>query len=112
MTEEETPMGEMQYFIEIIQPCRPTFPADGSEAEFNRVGEHFAYLQGLMAQGKLIMAGRREDAGFGMVILRAGSQEEAEALAAADPAIQAGLFLLREVKPFQVALWSAENVAG
>lgn len=105
-------MGEPQYFIEIIQPCRVTFPADGTEAEFARVNEHFAYLQGLMAQGKLVMAGRREDAAFGMIVLRAAGQEEAEALAAADPAIQAGVFLLREVKPFRVALWSTEQIAG
>lgn len=105
-------MGEQQYFIEIIQPSRPTFPADGTEAEFARANEHFAYLQGLMAAGKVVMAGRREDAAFGMIILRAAGLEEAEALAAADPAIQAGVFLLREVKPFRVALWSAETIVG
>jgi uncharacterized protein YciI len=105
-------VGEPQYYIEIIQPCRPTLPTDGTEAEFARVNEHFAYLQGLLAQGKLVMAGRREDAAFGMIILRVSDQAEAEALATADPAIQAGVFLLREVKPFRVALWSPEQIAG
>ncbi|MEW6051945.1 MAG: YciI family protein [Candidatus Zixiibacteriota bacterium] len=53
------------------------------------------------------MAGRTDDAEFGMVILRATSLEEARAMASADPAVRAGVFLLKEVKFFRVALWNA-----
>lgn len=53
--------------------------------------DHLAYIQGLEVSGQLMMAGPLSDEtgekmqGAGMLVLRAGSMEEAHGLAANDP---------------------------
>jgi len=54
------------------------------------VREHVAYLKLLAARGQLELAGPFEDQGGGLLLLKAGSQEEAEALVAQDPFVLAG----------------------
>jgi len=46
---------------------------------------HMSYMASLKKEGKLVIAGRFADGGGGGYILRAGSAEEAKALADADP---------------------------
>ena len=53
---------------------------------------HLEYMNGLNAQGKLVMAGPLVDAGArrGVVVYRVKDIDEAKALAAGDPAVKAG----------------------
>ncbi len=65
---------------------------------------HVEWLNGLNAAGTLKMAGPFLDPEGkpcgSLVVIKAESQAEAEALAAADPYAKAGLFEKVEIKPF------------
>jgi uncharacterized protein YciI len=79
---------------------------EATELEKLKITQHFEYLKGLLAQGKLILAGLATDDYAGIVILRARDRLEAEKIMAADPAIGANVFL-GELHPFRVALLAA-----
>ena len=69
--------------------------------EQDGVGEHVQHYLKLHEQGKLELGGPflLQDAGGMMVATKDVSQEELDAFAAADPAVQAGL-LLYEIRPW------------
>lgn len=94
------PAGEYLCFLR----ARPTFLEDRTPAEAAVIGQHFEYLKGLHGQGRAILFGRCLDAPpLGLVILMADSQEAAEAMMRADPAVVAGIFTA-EVRAYKVAL--------
>ena len=69
---------------------------DGARPVIEVRPEHFAYLSDLEARGILLAAGPFMDAdgsrhGAGMMILRAGSMEEADTIAAEEPYRKNGL---------------------
>jgi len=55
------------------------------------------------AEGRLILAGRTEDARFGIAVIEAGSEDEAGDIMSNDPAVKEGVFS-GELLPFQLAL--------
>ena len=73
------------FWMNIVEPApQPPKPIDEIRQE------HFAYLSDLESRGVLLAAGPFMDAdgsrhGAGMMILRAGSKEEADAIAAEEP---------------------------
>ncbi len=73
-----------------------TTPNDGMEPIQDNIKEHLAYQRMLEDTGVMFAAGPMADdggenwAGAGMVVVRAESLEEAEAIAAADPMHAAG----------------------
>ena len=73
--------------------------------EQDGVGEHIQHYLKLHEQGKLELGGPflLADAGGMMVATRDVPQEELEAFAAADPAVQSGL-LVYEVRPWLTAM--------
>ncbi len=96
----ETP-AEFIYFIE---PVRATFNEDYTEDEAKIVAQHFAYLQALLAGGRLILAGRTtEERPTGIVVFEAADLAAAREVYENDPAVKAGLFKGR-VAPYRVAL--------
>ena len=56
-----------------------------------RLPAHLQYLQELDAAGTLILSGPFGDRTGGMVVVRAGSLEEARAIAEADPLVASGV---------------------
>ena len=86
-----------------------------TEREVAIVGEHFEYLQKLVAEGVVFMAGRTENIGartFGLVIFEAATESAAIALMQNDPAVKLGV-MKAEVFPYRVALWSNKSpIAG
>lgn len=75
-----------------------------TEADNKAVSGHFAKLQQLQKDGKLILAGRtliKES--MGVVILKVESEAEAKQVMEADDAVKAGI-MSAEVQPFQTAL--------
>lgn len=94
------PLREFAY---LLKPCRPTLPLDKTPAEEKILAEHFAYLQKLLEDGRLVLAGRCEDATFGIAVFRAEDQTAAAAAMHADPAVRAGL-MTATLHPFRVAL--------
>lgn len=63
--------------------------------------EHLAALRDLLDAGKLVLAGPFTDKSGSLVIVEVGSEEEANAIAAADPYVRKGIFASWEVKPFK-----------
>lgn len=100
----EAPMPQ---FIWRLVPARMEMVTKGPTPDEQRtVGEHFAYLQTLEAQGSLILAGRtsRDDESvFGVCIAKAPDEAAARALMEADPAVKSGV-MKAELFPFSVAL--------
>lgn len=75
-----------------------------TEADNQAVGRHFARLQKLQADGKLILAGRTTvKASMGVVIVEVETEAEARKIMEDDDAVKAGI-MSAEVLPFQTAL--------
>jgi uncharacterized protein YciI len=90
-------------FAYVIRPSRATFPSDASDDERRIVGEHFQYLKRLCDAGTVVLAGRCEDATFGIIVFTAPDDAAARALMNDDPAVRAGIFTA-ELHPFRIAL--------
>ena len=81
----------------------PNWTAEETPETERLQAAHLAYGRQLVSDGKLILNGPMLDGGDlrGLSVLRVGSLEEAQALAEADPAVQAGR-LNAEVHPWMV----------
>lgn len=105
----------MQQFLYRLHPARPRMLIEGpTEHEASIVGEHFRYLQTLVAEGIVLMAGRTLNAdasAFGIVVFVAASETEATALMQGDPAVKHAI-MKAELFPYRVALWSEKGPAG
>ena len=102
-------MADTPQFLYRIVPTRPQMLVSGpTQAESAAVGAHFAYLQELVADGVVLMAGRTVDTGvdtWGIVVFQAASAEVADAVMRADPASSRGV-MRGELFPYRVAVWS------
>jgi len=90
-------------YIYKIVPVRPSFVTDATPQEQAVMGEHFAYLKGLLREGRLLLAGRTEEATYGIVIFEADSIEAARTLMEGDPAVAEGI-MRAELNLFRLAL--------
>lgn len=102
----------MATYIYRIQPVRPAMLSDGPTAEETRVaGEHYAYLQSLLRDGVVILAGRSltsDYSAFGIAIFEARDDEHMRQITAGDPGVAQKLFRA-EWHPFRIALHAPEN---
>ncbi len=90
------------YFLKLIP--RLCDPSNWAEQDNSVVGRHFRYLEGLLSDGSLILAGRTlDDNPTGIVILEAASQEDAHHLMSLDPAVAEGI-MTAELLPYRVSL--------
>jgi uncharacterized protein YciI len=80
------------WFIRLIPP-RPTFDKDMTEAEQKLMEQHFVYWKGLFEKGVCVFGGPVLDPRgvYGVLAVRAASEEEARNLAAADPSVKGGV---------------------
>ena len=105
-------MTERLEFLYKIQPSRPKMLTEGpTSQEAERVSQHFEYLQALLSDGKLIMAGRTQNtdkSSFGVVIFRVNSELEARKIMESDPAVKHGV-MRAELFPYKVALIETRN---
>lgn len=96
----------MLQFLYRVRPARAGFYGAPTPEESRAVDLHFLYLKRATEEGTVILAGRtlnEDEAGFGIVIFAAASEQEARSFADADPAVLAGVFRM-ELFPFRVAL--------
>ncbi|MCY3977270.1 MAG: YciI family protein [Chloroflexi bacterium] len=102
----------MPTYIYRIQPVRPAMLSDGPTAQESRItGEHFEYLQQLMQEGVLILAGRSltsDYSAFGIAIFKARDDVHMREITERDPAVAQKLFRA-EWYPFRIALHAPEN---
>lgn len=92
----------MHYIIK-YQPPRPTFADDASPEESVIIEQHFEYLKKLLADEKLLLAGRTDDAHLGIAILITNDEDEARTLMENDPAVKNNIFK-GELHLFRLAL--------
>ena len=93
----------MNQYLTFLTANRATFLDDATDEENKIVGQHFDYVKDLLAQGRLILAGRCQNEPLGIVVFEAEDDEEANRLMHADPAVDAGVFDA-EVHSYHVAL--------
>ncbi len=88
-----------------LRPHRPEMPFEPTEEEDRITGEHFAYLQRLRAEGKLLLAGPSPVAGdtIGIGIFDIDDEAEVRSLVAADPAVASGI-MTAEIRPLHIAV--------
>lgn len=93
-----------QWFALLHTPG-PAVPAGESVFDQPGIAEHFAFLQRLAADGRLVAAGPLTDSdGDGLTVLRADSAERARELAEQqDGSVRAGILRVT-VRPWQVVL--------
>src|SRR5664279_4418615 len=99
----------MPQFLYRIQPARQEMLTEGpTQREAAIVNEHFEYLQKLIAEGVVFMAGRTlntDERTFGIVGFAAATESAATAVMQNDPAVNLGV-MKAELFPYRVALWS------
>jgi uncharacterized protein len=80
------------WFIHLIPP-RPTFNKDMTDAEGALMQQHFVYWKEQYAKGVLVFGGPvLEPRGvYGVIVLRAATEDEARAIASADPSVKGGV---------------------
>lgn len=94
-------MAEWIYFI---HPPRSNFAATMTDEEKAAWARHFERLQGLLADGVLVLAGPTlGEINTGVAVIEAPDEATAQRIMADDPAI-AGGFAEGELRPFQIAL--------
>jgi uncharacterized protein YciI len=90
-------------FVYLIRPTRPGFVEEVLPEENDIMMEHFGYLQGLLREGKLILAGPCLDRTLGITVFKADSEEEARSIMENDPAVIKGV-MSAELHPYRAAL--------
>lgn len=78
-------MSEFTRYVALLHPV------PGVTADTAAIRAHVAWLRSLQAAGSLELAGPFADGSGGMVILRAETAVQAEAIARSDPFVQSGL---------------------
>jgi len=82
-----------------------------NDAEKAIIEQHFNYVKSLTDRGIVLLFGRTQnrDAGaFGIVIFRAGSDEEAQSIMNSDPAVKQGI-MQAALYPYKVAGLNAHD---
>jgi uncharacterized protein len=98
----------MPEWLCIIRPPRATFIADMRDDERAVMAEHFAYLQGLLGEGKLLLAGPSLEPPFGIIVLVAESEQAAWDIVREDPSVESGL-QTPELYPFRASLLAGRD---
>jgi uncharacterized protein YciI len=102
-------MKQFIYILKLIP--RLLQETNWTDADNAVVGRHFAQLQSLLAEGKLILAGKTEgldEHTFGIVIFEAEDYDSAQKQMRLDPAVHEGV-MTAELFPYNVALMRSEG---
>lgn len=94
-------------FIYVLKPIPHLLKEENwTEREEAIVNRHFDFLKKMLAEGKLILAGKTDgldEKTFGIVIIEVDSPEEALAFMNSDPGISEGI-MSAELYPYRVAI--------
>jgi uncharacterized protein len=93
----------MPQFLILLRPSRENFLETITDREKQLTAEHFYYYKELLAEKKLFLAGRCDDASLGIAVMVAENKAEARKLVDMDPAIMGNVFSAT-VKEFSIAL--------
>ncbi len=99
-------MVDVSEYLYLIRATRPEMLRAGPTVRESEIlSRHAAYLDDLVRRGVGILYGRtrREDpSDFGVVIFRAGSEEDARRIMEKDPAVKEGV-MAAELYPYRIA---------
>ena len=94
-------------FIYVLKPIPRLLKEENwTEREEDIVNKHFNFLKEMLAEGKLILAGKTDgldEKTFGIVIIDVDSAEEAFAFMNNDPGVREGV-MVAELYPYRVAI--------
>jgi uncharacterized protein YciI len=94
----------MADWIYFLHPPRDAFAASMSDEEREVFDRHFEYLELLLAQGVLILAGPTlGEINTGIAVFEADDEQAARHIMAEDPAIASGV-VTGELRPMRVSL--------
>jgi uncharacterized protein YciI len=98
---------ERKQYIYVLRPVpRLTNPDNWTQRDNDAAVRHFQMLQGLLEEGKLILAGRTQtmdESTFGIAILEVESEEEARTIMENDPMVKEQV-ATAQLFPYRVAL--------
>ena len=92
-----------QHDLIMYRPPRDGFAENATPEESAKVMKHFEYLKQLHVEKVVLMAGRVEDARFGIALLETETRQAAQEIMNNDPAVKAKVFQA-ELLPFSLAL--------
>ncbi|MCA9726444.1 MAG: SRPBCC domain-containing protein [Candidatus Eisenbacteria bacterium] len=91
------------HFIVQLHGIREGWPQNMSADEQRIMGEHFGYLQALMWDGKVLLAGPCQDPVYGLVVLEVSDEAEARSLMDREPSVLGGVHTYT-LHPFHASL--------
>ncbi|MFX0005383.1 MAG: YciI family protein [Promethearchaeota archaeon] len=99
-------MANRQHFFAVIKPYRQDFITNPKDAEDKIMSDHFLYLQSLLNQGKLFLAGPTliPDDPFGVIIFEVEKEEEAKNYLENDPSVKAKIQRVVDFRPIRLSL--------
>jgi uncharacterized protein YciI len=110
------PPAPVTYYVAVYE-AGPAWSQDQPPLMQPGIQEHFAYMDELHRRGRLVLGGpltkdiaRPELAGV-LLVIDAGSLDEAKALVLADPGLKAGIMRLKDVHQFLAYIGSVTKVA-
>lgn len=91
------------WFVRLL-PAQSSFPKSATEQQVEQMKRHAAYWKGQLAAGHLILGGPVLDPSgvYGILVIEANSETEAQAIVAADPVVQSGLMHV-QMAPMRVS---------
>ena len=105
-------MDSLQYFFYLLKPVSP--PKDGislneyfstlSESQNLILSKHFAFMEKLESENKILIGGPFLDAKGLILILQVESKDEADRLMSIEPTVVGKLFEVKESHPIQIAV--------
>jgi len=108
-------MGETKEYLYLIRPTRADMLETGpTPAEENILAEHFVYLKDLVDKDVVVLAGRTlttDEHSFGIVVFRANTLNQAQAIMGSDPAVDRGV-MRAELYPYRIALLGSNRLSG
>jgi len=93
----------MKEFIYLIHPLRHEFFTNPTLLESQVMDVHYEYLKQATLQGTVLLAGPCLDETFGVVVIRAASDEAAHEFMLNDPAVSSNV-MMAELHPMKISL--------
>lgn len=93
----------MKEYIYLIHPYRQEFFETPTSLEEQVMEAHFEYLKQATSEGEVVLAGLCLDQTFGVIVLRAESDEAARKFMLNDPSISNNV-MMAELHPMKISL--------
>jgi uncharacterized protein YciI len=97
------------HFLVQLHGTRDGWPENMTPDEERIMAEHFTYLQVLMHEGKVLLAGPCMDPVYGLIILEVAGESEAREIMDNEPSVVAGIHTYT-LHPFVASLLARRDI--